>query len=96
MDKLKFDGDVVDVVGAAITLAINQEPWASRIRCSLLDFCEAGLDRYGYEGYRCVLKKPGADMSWLAVAEDINPEESFFHKMMIYPDSDVDAGEVRL
>src|SRR5437868_2726975 len=96
MDRLKFDKSHVGVVGAAVTLAINQEPWASYVRCSILDYYDAGLARRGCGPHQVLLKKPGADLFSCGELKDIDLEETLAHRVTIYPDNEVDSGEVAL
>lgn len=96
MKSLKFmlhpGRNQVNLLSAAILLAINQEPWADTVLCSSYDFLSAG-----YHPMVRSYSIPLPEGSSAALFEQgIVPEDCHFHRLYLRLDDKVPEGEVWL
>jgi hypothetical protein len=96
MVRIRFDKAGVKLREAAIILAINQEPWAERVKCSLEDYHSLGWLWFNYPDHKiCIMKDEFGSLEQLQTQTSADFAMNA-HYIIIRPDRDVQEGWMEL
>jgi hypothetical protein len=96
MVRIRFDKAGIKLREAAIILAINQEPWADRVKCSLEDYHSLGWLHFNYSDHKiCIMKDEFGSFEQFQTQDVVDLAHNV-HYVIIRPDAHVPLGWMEL